>query len=123
MALRLLEALHIPARWVDNHAGHVWVEAQLDRWVHLDPCEAAVDVAWTLGSSAGAQEPLLYAEGWGRCPSHVLAYEARGDTVVVTDVTSSYRPESAGPVPEEVSQKVRAAIQQATEELASRSRP
>ena len=31
---------------VDNHAGHVWVEALLDgRWVHIDPCEAAVDDA------------------------------------------------------------------------------
>ena len=32
---------------VDNHAGHVWAEALLDaRWVHIDPCEAAVDDAW-----------------------------------------------------------------------------
>lgn len=34
---------------VDNHAGHAWVEAWVEnrcgRWVHIDPCEAAVDDA------------------------------------------------------------------------------
>lgn len=102
VALRLLEALGFGARWVDNYAGHVWVEAfAAGRWVHIDPCEAAVD------------EPLLYATGWGRCPVHVLAYQAVGSEVTITDVTASYRPADAGAIPEETRRKVTEAVAEA----------
>jgi len=109
-ALRLLEALGFEARWVDNHAGHVWVEARVQgRWVHIDPCEAAVDT------------PLLYAENWGRCPKHVLAYglcrDALGgqsNLVAISDVTGQYRPVSAEPIPEEARLALEEAIAQAT---------
>ena len=79
---------------VDNHAGHVWAEAGVGgRWVHIDPCEAAVDEPeqnWVMGASLQAarvvaacrvetrKEPLLYAVQWGRCPQHVLAYQDLG---------------------------------------------
>ncbi|CAK9071187.1 unnamed protein product [Durusdinium trenchii] len=110
LALRFLEALGFPARWVDNHAGHAWVEAWVEnrcgRWVHIDPCEAAVD------------EPLLYAEQWGRCPLHVLAYQATAELAVsVEDVTSTYRPADAEAVPEEISQKVTEAVAEARMKL------
>lgn len=121
-AMRLLEALGYGARWIDNHAGHVWVEARLPsgRWVHVDPCEAAVD------------QPLLYAQGWGRCPKHVLAYsveaaapqgppagsggarsEASELVAAVEDVTASYRPPGEEPVPNVTRAAVAAATQEA----------
>lgn len=103
-----MEALGFPARWVDNHAGHVWVEARVHgRWVHVDPCEAAVD------------EPFLYAEQWGRCPEHVLAYQACSGVggklmpAAVHDVTACYRPPGAGPVSEETQQAIREALAKA----------
>jgi peptide-N4-(N-acetyl-beta-glucosaminyl)asparagine amidase len=43
------------------------------RWVHLDPCEAAVD------------QPLLY-QSWGKNQTYILAYSADG----VEDVTLLY---------------------------------
>jgi hypothetical protein len=69
-------------RWVVDWSDHVWVEVflgvknytnaenqlKLDgddnvngRWVHLDPCEAAVD------------NPLLY-ESWGKNQTYIVAY-------------------------------------------------
>lgn len=69
---RMLRVLGYDAvRWVVDWADHVWVEARLGggvrgdgrggRWVHLDPCEAAVDV------------PLLY-EGWGKNQTYIVAF-------------------------------------------------
>ncbi|KAL7527647.1 hypothetical protein ACHAXR_002057, partial [Thalassiosira sp. AJA248-18] len=66
-------------RWVVDWADHVWVEVWLGdgvhyyydgrkssesnngRWVHLDPCEAAVDI------------PLLY-ESWGKNQTYIVAF-------------------------------------------------
>jgi len=55
-------------RWVVDWADHVWVEVWLGeennnngRWVHLDPCEAAVD------------NPLLY-ESWGKNQTYIVAF-------------------------------------------------
>jgi hypothetical protein len=66
-------------RWVVNWSDHVWVEVYLGvnsynadsqlvlddndegQWVHLDPCEAAVD------------NPLLYEE-WGKHQTYIVAY-------------------------------------------------
>ena len=68
-------------RWVVDWSDHVWVEVYLGvkiynnadsqlkldddnvngRWVHLDPCEAAVD------------NPLLY-ESWGKNQTYIVAY-------------------------------------------------
>lgn len=33
-------------RWVTDNLDHVWVEVfskELDRWLHLDPCENVID--------------------------------------------------------------------------------
>jgi hypothetical protein len=42
----------------------VWAEVLLgDKWIHLDPCEAAVD------------KPLLYEE-WGKQQTYIVAFHA-----------------------------------------------
>ena len=83
---RMLRALgYDGVRWVVDWADHVWVEVRLGgrageyagdrqveegggggddddgRWVHLDPCEAAVD------------NPLLY-ESWGKNQTYIVAF-------------------------------------------------
>ncbi|GAB5030315.1 peptide-n-(n-acetyl-beta-glucosaminyl) asparagine amidase [Nannochloropsis oceanica] len=69
------EALGYVSRWVVDWEDHVWVEVELPGkgWVHLDPCEAAVD------------EPLLY-EGWGKKQTYILAFSREE----VQDVTRGY---------------------------------
>ena len=61
---RMLRALGHESHWVVDWADHVWAEIYLnDRWIHLDPCEAAVD------------EPLLY-EGWGKKQTYIVGFHA-----------------------------------------------
>ena len=83
---RFLRALNHDARWVVDWADHVWAEVLIgsnqhnrnsniinnsksngdsssERWVHLDPCEAAVD------------NPLLY-ESWGKKQTYIIALYA-----------------------------------------------
>eukprot|EP00985_Skeletonema_marinoi_P022725 scaffold14661_cov207-Skeletonema_marinoi.AAC.2 len=75
---RMLRSLgYEKIRWVVDWADHVWVEVLLGdgvksksdateeigigRWVHLDPCEAAVD------------NPLLYSS-WGKNQTYLMAF-------------------------------------------------
>ena len=101
---RMLRALgYEKTRWVVDWADHVWVEVLLGdsigvvnnssamaevkgRWVHLDPCEAAVD------------NPLLYSS-WGKNQTYLMAfYDPSGMTFdgldliinAVEDVTLRY---------------------------------
>lgn len=76
---RFLRALNHDARWVVDWADHVWAEVLIgdnsgtsngeslpsssERWVHLDPCEAAVD------------NPHLY-ESWGKKQTYIVALYA-----------------------------------------------
>ena len=61
---RFLRALGHDARWVVDWSDHVWAEINLGgRWIHLDPCEAAVD------------KPLLYEE-WGKTQTYIIAFYA-----------------------------------------------
>jgi len=95
LCYRFLRALGHEARWVVDWADHVWAEVRIGgRWVHLDPCEAAVD------------RPLLYQE-WGKRQTYILAFcaplsggtrfedgrEETGvsdNTMLIEDVTSCY---------------------------------
>lgn len=65
------------SRFPDFHGlqDHVWVEVELPGrgWIHLDPCEAAVD------------EPLLY-QSWGKNQTYILAFTREE----VEDVTHVY---------------------------------
>ncbi|KAJ8602136.1 hypothetical protein CTAYLR_001656 [Chrysophaeum taylorii] len=72
-------ALGLPARWVFDTTDHVWVEVFFEhKWIHLDPCEAALDM------------PNLYAS-WGKNGSVVVAFESHK----AEDVTSKYYPDPA----------------------------
>lgn len=71
LLFRFLRALHHECRWVVDWADHVWAELLLPassnnnnditsrRWVHLDPCEAAVD------------ENFIYQD-WGKKQTYIL---------------------------------------------------
>eukprot|EP00897_Mesotaenium_endlicherianum_P011052 jgi/Mesen1/9976/ME000072S09393 len=62
---------------VDDWTDHVWTECfslRRNRWVHLDPCEAAFDT------------PLLYESGWGKRLTYAVALSRDG----VADVTRRY---------------------------------
>jgi hypothetical protein len=69
LLFRFLRALGHECRWVVDYADHVWAEIDMSevdgqrRWVHLDPCEAAMD------------ENLLY-KGWGKKQTYILAFYA-----------------------------------------------
>lgn len=70
-------AVGLDTRLVLDFTDHVWVEyysTALCRWIHLDPCEAAVDT------------PLLYSLGWGKKLTYCIGISKDG----VADVTQRY---------------------------------
>ncbi|GMH92501.1 hypothetical protein TL16_g12366 [Triparma laevis f. inornata] len=73
----ILRAVGFEARYVLDLTDHVWCEywsEKLDRWVHIDPCEAKVD-------GAG-----IYEKGWGKKLNYVFG--ASRDEIV--DITGKY---------------------------------
>lgn len=73
----LCRALGYEARHVHDWTDHVWTEVysdSLQRWLHADSCEAALDT------------PLVYEQGWGKKLTYCIAY-ARDN---VLDVTRRY---------------------------------
>ena len=130
LLFRLLRALGHETRWVVDWADHVWVEVFCERagtWIHLDPCEAAVD------------ENFLY-QGWGKKQTYVLAFyappPARGTKhgssslsassmkhSLIEDVTASYTTDTADEIQsrrDERERHVQQALQQSTEYLRQR---
>ncbi|XVE89862.1 hypothetical protein DITRI_Ditri20bG0028700 [Diplodiscus trichospermus] len=70
-------AFGFESRLVLNFTDHVWTECYsevLERWMHLDPCEAIYD------------RPLLYEKGWNKKLDYVIAIAKDG----VYDVTKRY---------------------------------
>ena len=134
---RILRALGHDTRWVVDWGDHVWAEVRLKgRWIHLDPCEAAVD------------NPLLY-QSWGKRQTYIVAYQApplqsmppfpllpnQGDatkmieevmataTPLIEDVTETYTSDSIQTIQgrrEETEGAVRMALEEAKTDLSER---
>jgi hypothetical protein len=74
LIFRMLKVLGYKVRYIADWADHVWVEAQVHNdWIHIDPCEAAVN------------EPLIY-QGWGKNQTYIFSYSFED----VEDVTQFY---------------------------------
>ena len=95
LMMRLLQALGYSARWTADKADHVWTEVyfpsstasttattttsnisnnittdeegEKGSWVHVDPCEAAID------------EPYIY-QSWGKNQTYIFSYSVGQDT-------------------------------------------
>ena len=70
-------SLGFDARYVLDFTDHVWVEVwipSLNRFVHADPCERALDT------------PLMYETGWNKKLTHVLSFSRYG----VVDASPRY---------------------------------
>ena len=73
----ICRSLGFDARYVLDFTDHVWVEVwipSLNRFVHADPCERALDT------------PLMYETGWSKKLTHVLSFSRYG----VVDASPRY---------------------------------
>jgi hypothetical protein len=73
----ICRSLGLDARWVIDFTDHVWVEVWCDslgRYIHIDPCEMAIDT------------PLLYEVGWKKKLSFLFSFSRFG----VCDSTPRY---------------------------------
>ncbi|KAL7576474.1 hypothetical protein ACA910_017980 [Epithemia clementina (nom. ined.)] len=153
LLFRFLRALGHETRWVVDWADHVWAEVYLTptttksttafaaaktngasptqanrgpRWIHLDPCEAAVD------------ENLIY-QGWGKKQTYIVAFYAPPPNSfkqkslllstsslsphlfpLIQDVTHTYTSDAQSVIQQrrdESPEQVQAAMTRATEQL------
>ena len=61
--------MHSDVRYVLDMTDHVWSEIwipTLGRYVHVDPCERALDT------------PLMYESGWNKNLTHVISFSQYG---------------------------------------------
>jgi Transglutaminase-like superfamily len=108
---RMLSSMGHQARWIVDWSDHVWTEILLDdhHWIHLDPCEAAVD------------KPLLYQE-WGKQQTYIIGFYSpdKHRYPIIEDLTSKYTSDDKDVIDqrrEEPPEEFKACLAKATEEL------
>lgn len=80
---RMLRSMGHEARWIVDWADHVWAEILLPstkEWIHLDPCEAAVN------------QPHLYQD-WGKQQTYIVGFYPASNNrrfPAIEDLTSKY---------------------------------
>jgi hypothetical protein len=99
------------ARWIVDWSDHVWTEDLLNdsQWIHLDPCEAAVD------------KPLLY-QNWGKQQTYIIGFYApnKHRYPIIEDLTSKYTSDDKDVIEqrrEEAPEEFEASVAKATEDL------
>jgi peptide-N4-(N-acetyl-beta-glucosaminyl)asparagine amidase len=77
-------------RFVHDWTDHVWTEVysdKLERWIHLDSCEAGLKIrTHNFASLIAFDTPMVYESGWGKKLTYIVAFSV--DEVV--DVTQRY---------------------------------
>ena len=108
---RMLSSMGHQARWIVDWSDHVWTEILLNdnQWIHLDPCEAAVD------------KPLLYQD-WGKQQTYIIGFYAPNKYryPIIEDLTSKYTSDDKEVIEqrrEEPPEEFEASLAKATEEL------
>jgi Transglutaminase-like superfamily len=108
---RMLSCLGHEVRWIVDWSDHVWTEVLLqgDKWIHLDPCEAAVD------------QPHLYQD-WGKQQTYIIGFYAPGNLryTLLEDVTKTYTRDNIETIQirrEENPEEVQTALTTASEKL------
>lgn len=113
---RFLRTLGHDCRWVVDWADHVWAEIRVnDRWIHMDPCEAALD------------HNLLYQE-WGKKQTFVLGFCLPSGSnqfkyPLIEDITHQYTTDAKCEIlnrRDESDDQVKHAIEKATKSLRAR---
>lgn len=78
LMFRMLKVLGYDVRYIADWADHVWIEALVHNdWIHIDPCEAAVN------------EPLIY-QGWGKNQTYIFAFSFNDTDDVTKFYTTNY---------------------------------
>lgn len=78
LIFRMLKVLGYNVRYIADWADHVWVEAKVQNdWIHIDPCEAAVN------------EPLIY-QGWGKNQTYIFSFSFDDTEDVTQFYTTNY---------------------------------
>lgn len=86
LVLRAVLGSEVQTRYIWNSEDHVWCEyysKNLQRWIHLDPCENVFD------------EPSLYSKNWGKKMSWIIGI---GDNYLV-DLSEKYVTETSKAIP------------------------
>ena len=114
---RILRTMGHQSRWIVDFADHVWAECWIgNQWVHMDPCEAALD------------HRLLYEE-WGKKQTYIVALwmplvsadagnrYAASSFPLIQDVTIEYTSDSQDEISSRRKEDAEAVVAKAKERL------